>query len=93
MELLDKSCYVCPNMTRIFPPAGSRRRITVQSNYSDSGSNISLQKRNGYVKINYKLVRQCLIYASANEKSEVLDAIRLVSFVVSIIESMYRHFF
>lgn len=71
---------MCPNMTRIFPPASSGRRTAFQSNYSDSGSNSTVKNRKGYVKINFKLIRQCLITAPANEKCEVLDAIRLVSF-------------
>lgn len=75
----DKFCYMCPNMTRIFPPTKAGRR-TFQSNYSDNGSTSTLNNRSGFVKINFKLVRQCLITASANEKCEVLDAIRLVSF-------------
>lgn len=33
-----------------------------------------------YVIIDYKLVHDCLKYSSANEKCELLDAIRLVSF-------------
>lgn len=77
-------------MTKIFPPTNSERRTAFQSNYSDSGSNLSLKKRSGYVKINFKLVRQCLISGSANEKCEVLDAIRLVSFHVNKLESTYR---
>lgn len=70
---------MCPNMTRIFPPASSGR-AAFESNNSDSNSNSTLKNRKGYVKINYKLIRQCLITAPANEKCKVLDAIRLVSF-------------
>lgn len=73
-------------MTRIFPQTGSRRRSAPKSNYPDSNS--STKNCNGYVKINYKLVRHCLIYGSINEKCDVLNAIRLVSFVINTIEAM-----
>lgn len=76
-QFSDKSCYMCPKITRIFPPTSSR-----QSSNSNTSSDISLQRRNGYVKINYKLVRQCLIHGLPNEKCEVLNAILLVSLVV-----------
>lgn len=71
---------MCPNMTRIFPPSSSRRDNVFQSNYSDKSLDSSVRNRSGFVKINFKLVRRCLIYGSATEKRAVLDAIRLVSF-------------
>lgn len=82
---------MCPNMTRIFPPTSAGRRTAFESNYSDNGSNMSLKKRSGYVKINYKLVRQCLIYASPDEKCKVMDTIRLVSLNVNIPSTPLYH--
>ncbi|XP_037048678.1 uncharacterized protein LOC119083142 [Bradysia coprophila] len=69
-----KSCFMCPNMTRIFPPTNSRRRTRFTSN---CGSDSSPTDHGGYTKINFKLVRQCLISGSVDEKTEVLDAIRM----------------
>lgn len=69
---------MCPNMTRIFPPASARRPTGLHSN---NGSDSTLDNRGGFVKINLKLVRQCLLNGSASEKTAILDAIRMVSFV------------
>lgn len=80
-------------MTKIFPQTSSRRRSAPKSNYPDNDSNLIKKNCNGYVQINYKLVRHCLIYGSINEKCEVLDAIRLVSCVINNTESMCQLFF